>query len=128
MAKRKNYVVTDKQTSIKNYIRNLLWLKNIIDDHGNILNVELYRSEIELVRHNREVESINNTTVDGVVIDRELAAIFVGEIQYLDEIIKHTKNINPLLENPVTSHEDLCVNVRNVGSQIRNFFARKRHK
>ena len=77
---------------------------------------------------NREVEFQNNTTIDGVVIDRELASILVGEIEYLNGILKHTKNINSLSENPITSYEDLKKNFQTIGTRIRTFFARKRHK
>ena len=63
---------------------------------------------------NREVEFQNNTTIDGVVIDRELASILVGEIEYLNGILKHTKNINSLSENPITSYEDLQKNFQTI--------------
>ncbi len=106
MAKDKTSDIIDKQTQINNYVTNLLWLKNIIDAHGNILNLDRYRSEVELVKMDREAEFQKNTTVDGVVIDRELASVLVGEIEYLNGILKHTKNIKSLSEHPIVSYED----------------------
>lgn len=128
MAKKKSYVITDKQTQIKNYVKNLLALKNIIDDQGNILDLVRYRSEIEQVKKSREAEFQKNATVDGVVIDRELGSVLVGEIEYLDEISKYTKNINSLSENPITSYEDLQKTVQPIRTKICTFFMRRHHK
>jgi hypothetical protein len=107
MAKNKNTEITDKQSSIKHYMQNTLWLKNIIDAHGNILDLERFRAEVDLAISNCELRMAQNSTVDGVVKDRELHAVLVGEQEYLESLAKHTKNFYPLNEHPIVSHKDL---------------------
>lgn len=107
MAKNKHIEITDKQSSIRNYMQNTLWLKNIIDAHGNILDLDRFRNEVDLAINNCKVRMLQNSTVDGVVIDREKYSILVGEQEYLESLAKHTKNFDSLKETPIVSYEDL---------------------
>ena len=107
MAKNKHTEITDKQSSIRTYMHNILWLKNIIDEHGNIVNLDRFRAEVDLAISNCELRMAQNSTVDGVVKDRELYSILVGEQEYLKSLAKHTKNFDYLNEQPIVSREDL---------------------
>ena len=99
--------MTDKQTAIKTYMRNQLLLQNIIDQDGNILDLARFKAAVtkEINQVNKEMDE--NTTPDSVVIDRIHHACLIGELEYLQNLLKHTKNIEPLKENPIVSHEDL---------------------
>ena len=107
MAKHQNTEIIDKQSSIKHYMQNTLWLKNIIDAHGNILNLDRFRAEVDVAISNCEVRMAQYTTIDGVVTEREKYSILVGELEYLQSLAKHTTNFYPLKQNPIVSHEDL---------------------
>ena len=107
MAKHQNTEIIDKQSSIKHYMQNTLWLKNIIDAHGNILNLDRFRAEVDVAISNCEVRMAQYTSVDCVVTDREKYSILVGELEYLQSLAKHTTNFYPLKQNPIVSHEDL---------------------
>lgn len=107
MAKRQNIEIIDKQSSIKNYMQNILWLKNIIDAGGNILNLDRFRAEVDIAISNCQVRMTKYTTIDGVVTEREKYSILVGELEYLQDLAKHTTNFYPLKQNPIVSYEDL---------------------
>lgn len=106
MAK-KHTEMTDKQTTIKTYMRNQLLLQNVIDQDGNILDLARFNAAVtkEINQVNKEMDE--NTTPDSVVIDRIHHACLIGELEYLQGLLQHTKNIEPLKENPIVSHEDL---------------------
>ncbi|MBQ7245250.1 MAG: hypothetical protein IJS34_02665, partial [Alphaproteobacteria bacterium] len=106
MAK-KHTEMTDKQTAIKTYMRNQLLLQNIIDQDGNILDLARFNAAVtkEINQVNKEMDE--NTTPDSVVIDRIHHACLIGELEYLQNLLKHKKNIEPLQENPIVSYEDL---------------------
>lgn len=107
MAKRQNIEIIDKQSSIKNYMQNILWLKNIIDAHGNILNLDRFRAEVDTAIIDCKARMMQYTTIDGVVTEREKYSILVGELEYLQDLAKHTTNFYPLKQNPIVSYEDL---------------------
>lgn len=107
MAKKKNIEIMDKQSSIKHYMHQTLWLKDIIDAGGNILNLDRFRAEVDVAISNCNVRMSEYTTVDGVVKDREMYSILLGEKEYLENLAKHTTNFYPLKQHPIVSHEDL---------------------
>ena len=107
MSKHQNTEIIDKLSSIKNYMQNTLWLKNIIDAHGNILNLDRFRSEVGVAIINCKVRMAQYTTVDGIVTDREKYSILVGELEYLQSLANHTTNFYQLKEKPIVVHEDL---------------------
>jgi hypothetical protein len=114
--------MTDKQTAIKTYMRNQLLLQNIIDQDGNILDLARFKTVVtkEINQVNKEMDE--NTTPDSVVIDRIHHACLIGELEYLQNLLKHTKNIEPLKENPIVSHEDLPKKTKeNFISKIKNY-------
>ena len=107
MVKKNKCEIVNKQTYIKRYMRNQFLLKNIIDPNGNILDVQRFRTEIanEISKVNQEMD--NNTTIDGVVIDRMYQSVLFGELEYLQGLEKHQNNIDEFQEYPKTSYEDL---------------------
>lgn len=107
MAGHQNIEIIDKQSSIKNYMKNTLWLKNIIDAHGDILNLDRFRAEVDVAIINCKAQMMQYTTIDGVVTEREKYSILVGELEYLQDLAKHTTNFYPLKQNPIVSYEDL---------------------
>ena len=107
MAKKDKFEITDKQSSIKQHMHDVLWLKNIIDANGKILDLDRFRAEIDVAISDCEVKMLKNSTVDGVVVDREIYSILVGEKEYLESLRNHTKNFDSLKERPIVSYEDL---------------------
>lgn len=105
--KKNKIEITDKQSSIRNYMENILWTKDIIDVHGNILNLDRFRAEVDVAISNCEVRMLQYTTIDGVVTDREMYSILVGELEYLKNLATHTTNFYDLKQNPIISYEDL---------------------
>ena len=107
MSKKNTDVIPNKQTEIKIYMRNQFLLHNVIDESGKILNlnkfVELVQKEIKKCQK----EMADNETENGVVKDQMLQSVLIGELEYLQSLAKHTKNIDPLIENPIKSYEDL---------------------
>lgn len=107
MAKHQNNEMIDKQSAIKNYMQNLLWLKGIIDVQGNILDLDLFRAEIDVAINNCNTRMLRYTTVDGVVTDREQYSVLLGEEEYLKSLAKHTTNFYELKQHPIIPYEDL---------------------
>ena len=107
MAKNKKIEITDKQSSIRNYMQNILWLKNIIDAHGNILNLDRFHAEVDTAISNCKLRMSRHVSIDGVVQDREMYSISLGELEYLQGLATHTKNFDSLKEQNIISHEDL---------------------
>lgn len=128
MARHQNTEIIDKQSSIKHYMQNTLWLKNIIDAGGNILNLDRFRAEVDVAISNCEIRMTQYTSVDGVVTDREKYSILVGELEYLQDLAKHTTNFYPLKQNPIVSHEDLPKTNRDLIKRIQKFCKSIKHK
>ena len=106
MAK-KHTEITDKQTAIKTYMRNQFLLQNVIDGDGNILDLNRFHDAVAKEIRQCQKEMAENETINGVVKDQMLQSVLIGDLDYLKSVIKHTKNINPWVESPVVSHEDL---------------------
>lgn len=100
-------MIPDKQTYIRQYMRNQLLLHNVINPDGKILDLAKFQTliaqEIEKIRH----EMRANSTIDGVVIDRYKYAEQVGELEYLQDLAKHKDYVDELKEHPIQPSEDL---------------------
>ncbi len=106
MAK-KHTEITDKQTAIKTYMRNQLLLQNVIDGDGNILDLNRFHDIVAKEIRQCEKEMAENETENGVVKDQMLQSVLIGDLEYLKSLEKHKKSINPWVEFPIVSHEDL---------------------
>ena len=106
MAK-KHTEMTDKQTAIKTYMRNQLLLQNVIDGDGNILDLNRFHDTVAKEIRQCEKEMAENETENYVVKDQMLQSVLIGDLEYLKSLEKHKKSINPLVEFPIVSHEDL---------------------
>ena len=107
MSKKNTDAIPDKQTYIKQYMRNQFLLNNVINPDGKILDLAKFQTliaqEIEKIHH----EMRNNSTIDAVVIDRYTYAEQVGELEYLQDLAKHKDYVDELKEHPIKSYEDL---------------------
>lgn len=107
MVKKNSTEFTDKQTAIKTYMRNQCLLRQIIDESGNILDLNRFLELVQKEIRQCQKEMADNETINGVVKDQMLQSCLIGDLEYLQSLAKHTKNIDPLKEHPIVSHEDL---------------------
>ncbi len=107
MVKKKTVETMDKQTRIKTYMRNLFLLNQIIDESGNILDLKRFQELIKEEIKQCQKEMAENETINGVVKDQMLQSFLIGDLEYLQSLAKHTKNINPMIEYPIQSREDM---------------------
>ena len=98
--------MADKQTAIKHYMRNQLLLCNAIDASGNIVDLERFHNTVKNEVRKCQKEMADNETINGVVKDQMLQSCLIGDLEYLESLAKHTKNIDPLIETPIESRED----------------------
>ena len=101
MSKKTPCTESDKLTNIKNWIKSVLSSQRIVDKSGNILNIDAYRQVIDNEINKRELTLMKISAPNYVVEDKDFASVLFGEIAFLKEIKTYTKNINPLVENPL---------------------------
>jgi len=107
MVKKNKTVITDKQSAIKQCMRNQLLLCNAIDANGTIIDLERFHNIVNDEIRKCQKEMAENETENCVVKDQMLQSCLIGDLEYLESLAKHTKNIDPLIETPIESREDL---------------------
>lgn len=90
----------DKLTYIETSIKYALESKHIIDGDGKILNLALYRQEIQNAIEAREKNLAQYVSPNSVVKSRNEYNVISSEINYLNDIITHTQYVDTAQEHP----------------------------
>ena len=106
MSKKNKTEITNKQTAIKQYTQKQLLQHNAIDNNGNILDLKFFQDFIATEIKKCQKEMADNETINGVVKDQMLQSYLIGDLEYLQNLAKHSKNFDLLKENIIQPQED----------------------
>ena len=95
--------MSDKLHSIQERMRRVLSHEGIIDEQGTILDLPAYQKLIQEEIEAEEWDQKLFQTSNGRVTNGNIWSTIQAEIRYLQGILNHTKNIDPLIENPIES-------------------------
>ena len=105
MSKKNKTEITNKQTAIKQYTQKQLLQHNAIDNNGNILDLKFFQDFIATEIKKCQKEMADNETINGVVKDQMLQSYLIGDLEYLQNLAKHSKNFDSLKENIIKPQE-----------------------
>ena len=106
MSKKNKTEITNKQTAIKQYTQKQLLQHNAIDNNGNILDLKFFQDFIATEIKKCQKEMADNETINGVVKDQMLQSYLIGDLEYLQNLAKHSKNVDSLKENIIQPQVD----------------------